>query len=271
VGPVLVGILTYVAKTQNIWLGFWLLFDFSIGMGILFIAIGFSSQLTKVLPKSGAWMDAIKNFFGLLMLGAAFYYLSLLVNQRIWDAVMGIALVVGGSYFGAFASPQHLKVSGKIKKGFCQALIFIGAAYVTMGAFDLRPFLRNSSAVKSETAKLTEANWIPYSAKSLEQAKTQHKPVLIDFGAEWCGACTELDQFTFSKVEFQKQAENFILMKYDATNESEELGQLRKRYSIVGLPTLLLFDDQGKLHPELTTTEFVEAPVLIQKMRKLLN
>jgi thioredoxin:protein disulfide reductase len=81
VGPVLVGILTFVAKSQNLWLGFWLLFDFAFGMGVLFLVIGFSSQATKLLPKSGPWMNVVKYFFGVLLIGASLFYARLLIPR----------------------------------------------------------------------------------------------------------------------------------------------------------------------------------------------
>ena len=269
VGPVLVGILTFVAKSQNMWLGFWLLFDFAIGMGILFIAIGFSSQLTKMLPKSGAWMDSIKHFFGVMMLSASFYYLGLLAPQRWWDLILGIALAVGGSYFGAFESVQSLTPAGKIRKGLSQVLIFVGAAFVTIGLFDLRPFLQigNANSVHGEFAQ--ESHWISYSESELASAKQKGKPVIIDFWADWCGACKELEQYTFATESFKQNSKNFVLMKFDATADSDELNRLRAKYGIVGLPTLIFYDSKGQQRVDLTTTEFIEAPELVKKMESL--
>ncbi len=266
VGPVLVGILTFVAKSQNLWLGFWLLFDFAVGMGVLFIAIGYSSQITKALPKSGAWMDTIKHFFGVLMLATSFYYLGLLVTQRWWDGALGAALVLGGSYFGAFESLQNLSTLGKIRKGLCQTLIFIGAAFVTIGIFDLRPYLQiqNTATVQADFSQ--EAHWLNYSESELARAKQEGKPVLIDFWADWCGACKELEQYSFSKDSFKQAAKSFVLLKFDATNETDELQALRQKYSIVGLPTLIFYDGKGEWRKELTTTEFLEAPELVKKM-----
>ncbi len=269
VGPVLVGVLTFVAKSQNLWLGFWLLFDFAIGMGLLFLAIGFSSQITKLLPKSGAWMETIKHFFGLMMLSASFYYLALLVPQRWWDILLGLTLVIGGSYFGAFVPLKNLSNIGQLRKGICQSLIFVGAAFITIGIFDLRPFLKIEKLSNNSSPLIQEAHWISYSEAELVKAKEQGKPVLIDFWADWCGACKELDQYTFSSDAFKLAAINFVLMKFDATNESNELQLLREKYSIVGLPTLIFYNEKGELKKELTTTGFIESPALLQKMDQL--
>jgi len=266
VGPVLVGILTFVAKTQSLWLGFWLLFTFAIGMGQLFLILGFSSQITKFLPKSGSWMEAIKNFFGLLMMSAFFYYLSLLVSIRLWDASLGIGLVLYGSLFGAFSPIQSLSLWGKLKKGICQLLIFVGAAFVTIGIFDLRGQLFLAKGVA--TSNIKKANWQPYSDQLLEATLQKKQPIIIDFWAEWCGACLELEKYTFQHPSFIEASNDFVLLKFDATNDSSKLKELKKKYEIVGLPTIIFYDQNGIQRKDLTVTEFLEAPQFIERMKK---
>lgn len=267
VGPVLVGILTFVAKTQNLWLGFWLLFTFAVGMGQLFLLLGLSSQMTKLLPKSGSWMDAVKNFFGLLMMGAFYYYLSLLIPIRFWDAALGIGLVLYGSLFGAFESTQNLSLFGKLKKGFCQLLIFVGAACVIIGIFNFRQEFSVTKATSTTSQESTK--WQTYSDEALSLALQNKKPVLIDFWADWCGACLELEKNTFHHPLFLSAAADFVLLKFDATNDSEKLRELKKKYEIVGLPTLIFYDKTGTYRKDLTITEFVEAPVFVEKLKQI--
>jgi thiol:disulfide interchange protein DsbD len=271
VGPVLVGVLTFVAKSQNLWLGFWLLFTFAVGMGVLFIAIGLSSQVTKMLPKSGAWMETVKNFFGLLLMGAFFYYLHLLVSQKWWDIALGLSLAIGGSYFGAFDSNIGLSPLGKIKKGLCQFAIFIGVAFAAVGLFNLREIIPSVTVTSLNSPNaVQDSEWMYYSEINLENAKKAKKPVLIDFWADWCAACKELEQFTFSKPEFKAMAKDFVLLKFDATNETEKLQKLKEKYGIVGLPTLIIYDKRGEWRKDLTSTEYLEAPALVTKMKKAL-
>jgi thiol:disulfide interchange protein DsbD len=240
-------------------------------MGQLFILIGLSSQWTKLLPRSGAWMESVKIFFGYLLTLACLYYLWLLMPLRWWDGITGLILVALGSAFGAFKPlSAESAVLSRLNKGFQQMLIFVGAAFVTVSVLNLRPWLSQQpgrDAVTQNVGAETLA-WQPYSDALLKSAAQQHKPILIDFWADWCTACKELDALTFSQAEFQQEAAHFTLLKFDATNDSEMLGALRSRYSLIGLPTLLLFDAQGHWRKDLTSTEAIAAPALVEKMRK---
>lgn len=213
VGPVLVGILTFVAKTQNLWLGFWLLFVFALGMGQLFIVVGFSSQATKLLPKSGQWMNRVKYIFGVVMLGMAVYYGNLLLPSNFWSSL------------------------NQPKQGF----------------------------------HIDANNWQKYSDDLLAEAQKSGKPVMIDFWADWCAACKQIEQNTFTSQQFQLMGANFVLIKFDATSDSPKLQELKKKYEIVGLPTIVFHDRNGNWVKEATVNEFIEAPQFVEKMKTVLD
>lgn len=272
VGPVLISILTYVAKTQNLWLGFWLLFTFALGMGQLFLVLGFSSQATKLLPKSGAWMDGVKTFFGLMMMGVFYYYLTLLVNDRVFDVLFGLGCVVGGSLLGAFSSGPFEKVSQKLKKGFCQAAIIFGAAVLTIGALNLRPLLHGQAITTEGNAGATsekKSGFQKYSVADFEAALKIGKPIIIDFWADWCAACLELEKYTLSDPQFIEQTSGFALFKYDASADSEELEALRKKYEIMGLPHLVFIDTKGNWRKDLTVNQFIETKPMLEKVNQI--
>lgn len=209
VGPVLVGVLTFVAQTKNLWLGFWLLFIYALGMGLIFLVLGLSTNMTKLLPKSGAWMNRVKIFFGVLLLAAAVYYL---------DIMLVSSKVISSSFITRAFSPS----TEDKKPGFAVDTI----------------------------------QWQPYTDELMAQAAKDKKPVLIDFRADWCAACLEMEEKTFPSQGLQLLAAQFVMVRFDATQESPKLSELREKYGIVGLPTLLFFSRDGKWLKELTLTEF---------------
>jgi thiol:disulfide interchange protein DsbD len=223
VGPVLVGVLTFVAQTQSLWLGFWLLFTYALGMGILFLALGLSTHATRFLPKSGAWMNRIKIFFGILLLGASLYYLDiLLVSSKF----------IQGSVISRILNPQP-----ESKPGF----------------------------------KVDTMNWQPYSEDALKKAQGEGKPVVIDFRADWCAACLEMEEKTFPDQGLQLLSGQFVMLRFDATQDSPVLTELRKKYEIVGLPTVIFISKNGKWLKDLTLTEFEAATPFRERMTKALR
>jgi thiol:disulfide interchange protein DsbD len=256
---VLVGILTYIAKTQNLWLGFFLMFVYALGMGQIFLVLGIFSHSTKLLPKSGPWLDGVKHVFGLLMLGVFYYFLGLLLPQRYWDICLGIGLALTSGYFGAFSGANS--VWKWIRKGLLQALVILGAGFLIVGVFDLRG------------AKITsvQAQWLPFSPAQLAKAKTEGKPVIVDFSADWCAACKELEEHTFADSRFRAMASQFVLLRFDATKASPELDALKEKYEILGLPTLLFFSSTGEFQKDLTLTAFEEAEPFVQRLQKALG
>ena len=219
VGPVLVGVLTFVAQTKNLWLGFWLLFVYALGMGLIFLALGLSTNMTKLLPKSGRWMNRVKIFFGLLLIAAAVYYLDvLLVSSK----------VIQGSFITRALSPSHEE--------------------------------------KKPDFKVDTIKWQNYSDELLAQAAKDGKPVLIDFRADWCAACLEMEEKTFPSQSLQLLSAQFVMVRFDATQESPKLSELREKYGIVGLPTILFFNRSGKWMKDLTLTAFEDAAGFEKRM-----
>jgi len=269
VGPVLVTILAYVATHQNKVLGFFLLFVYALGLGVIFLVLGLSNQLIRLLPRSGVWMNGIKFVLGSLMLGAFYYYLDLLVPLRAFDAALGVGLVSVASVFGAFKVAKS-SVEG-LRKGLMLAILLIGFGYLSIGVFDLRPMLSERHISEGGIDPKLKLNWQPFSEELLQKAAQDKKPVIIDFWADWCAACHELEQFTFTDPRVRALSEQFVLLKFDATKNSDQLRYLKLKYRIQGLPTVIFYNPQGVWLEGITLTNFENAPKFLKRMEKSLN
>ncbi len=268
VGPVLVAILTFVATSQSRLLGFLYLFTYAMGLGMIFLVLGLSNQFIKLLPRSGMWMNIFKFFLGTLMLSAFYYYLNLLFPDRWFDFAFGLGLVAIASIYGAFLPSIGKTPLQHLRKGLMLAVLITGFGYIILSAFDLRPYLQQKMISGAGINELKKLNWQPYSEQALEDSAQDKKPVIIDFWAEWCAACHELEENTFSDLRVRALATNYTLLKFDATSDSPALKDLKKRYMIQGLPTIIFISKQGEWQKELTLTEFEKPEKFTERMEK---
>lgn len=268
IGPVLVSVLAYIAQTQNKLLGFVLLFSFAMGMGVLFIVLGTSSSLISKVPKAGAWMDIVKFVFGTTMIGMALYYVAPVYPEWAVRGLLGLAIVLIASAYGVFAVADT--GIARVKKGASVAAFCIGIALLMASALEKTGVKVGALQQASNGAVkgVSQLPWQKYSDELLEKALAEKKPILIDFWADWCGACHELEERTFPDARIQAAGLKFALLKVDATEDSPELGKLKRKYGVLGLPTMIFYDPTGKVRSELTVTGFEDADSFIQKMNK---
>lgn len=270
VGPVLVAILAWVATTGSKLYGFVLLFTYAMGLGLIFLFLGVFTGLTRRLPRSGPWLETVKFVLGSLMLGAFYYYLGLLIPNRWHDGALGVGLVTLGSLAGAFLPLRGTSALQKIRKGFAQALLALGIGYLALAVFDLRPVM-DRRVMDANVVQADGFRWQPYSEQALQAAQAAGRPVVIDFWAEWCAACHELADRTFTDRRVKALAQGFVALKYDATSDSPELRELKKRWKIQGLPTVLFVNPQGVWLESLTLTEFETADRFSARLEKAMN
>ncbi len=247
VGPVLISLLTFVTTTGSLIKGFFLLLVYGLGMSVLFMIVGTFTGALKSLPNSGAWMNGVKYFFGALMFAMALYFIKGFIPQNVWLIVAGMLLSFIGMVFWKSTGEMD---SAPAIAGRTLLLLLLAAGILfwslgLMGLLKLMPQTGPASAfspVKSSSIPWIINDW----ELAQQRAREEQKPMLIDVYATWCVACNELEEKTFSDPEIQSELRRFIPLKLDFSVTSDWQNQMVERFSIRGMPTLILLDSQGE-------------------------
>ena len=241
-------ILLYIAQSGNMWLGGGTLYLYALGMGFpLMLITVFGNRL---LPKSGPWMEHVKTAFGFVILALPVFLLERIVGDewgvRLWS-------LLGVAFFGwAFITSLQAKHAWmRIVQ-----IVLLAAALVCV-----RP-LQDWAFGAPHTQTQAHLNFTPVASvdalnQALEQAKG--RPVMLDLYADWCVACKEFEKYTFSNPQVQQALGNTVLLQADVTANNAQDVALLKHLQVLGLPTILFFDAEGKEHPEARVTGFMDA------------
>lgn len=255
VTPPLVGVLGYIAETGNLLLGGAALFSLGLGMGAPLLLIGTSAG--KYLPKAGYWMNAVKSFFGFLLLAVAIYLLNRIIPTQLSMVLWAVLFIISGVYAGAFTNGATHRE--KIHQSLGVILLtygivlFVGAS---MGNDNpLQPLATKvygaSPKHASETMPLIATT--PEELKQL-LANSQGTPVILDFYADWCTSCKIMEKTTFTNPALQQALQKFIRIKVDVTRNQTEQQDLLKDFHVVAPPTFVFLNNQGE---ELTNFRLV--------------
>jgi thiol:disulfide interchange protein DsbD len=257
IGPFVLGLLTYVSELGDPILGFWMFFVLALGLGTPFLILGIFSGAATHLPRSGAWMIWVRNIFGFILIGMAIYFLEPLFPEKIvYYYALGIVSIIAGVYLGWLD-----KNTGKI--GFKITRYLVGVVFILIGVFFLLP---------SDTDAGSKIKWQSYSSQLMQQAKDEGKPVILDFYADWCIPCKELDNFTFSDQRILSQSENFVMLKADLTHfRDDQTSVIRDQFKIKGVPTIVFIDRKGREIDNLRLIEFEEADGFLKRMTEALE
>ncbi len=247
VGPVLIALLSWISQSGNVFLGFWLTFVFSLGMSVIFILAGTFSGAIASLPRGGGWMSAVKYFFAALLIAGGIFFLGNILPYWLMLSLWGVYLLAMAVALGLFR-PQADDGVGAVLARTAVVLVFLVGAALFYQGFSGRFFPDTVKAPVEETQKtaaVASLPWIYDLDAGREKARSENKRLLVDAWAEWCAACRELDEKTFSRPEVREALRDYVLVKLDFTRKSTVNERLKKQLGIIGMPTIIFFDAQG--------------------------
>jgi thiol:disulfide interchange protein DsbD len=288
-GPVLTGLLAFVARSQSTALGAGLLFVYALGIGVPFFILGVSAVK---LPKGGVWMEWVKSVLGVMLVALAVSYLkdgfAAMRDGFSWLAIelgkapgtaAAAALAALGVLMGAVHrsfkdGARHAVLKGLGVAVVAFALLVRQGAMNVHGAGDL--WVRMGLAAERGPKELTwhvrlngtERILDSFDA-ALARARAEGRPVMIDFFAEWCAACKELDRFTYVSPEVVGEADRFLNIKVDGTQEEEDVTALYERFGVQGLPTVAFISSTGEILEDPRVTGFLEPHQFVVELRKV--
>lgn len=233
------GALLYVAQSGDLFTGAITLYLLALGMGVPLILITLFGN--KILPKSGMWMETVKKLFGFVMLALPVFLISRILpdewTPRLW-AMLGTAFFI----WFAFQMPKN-------GTGWVFRIFFLVAAMISVKPLQAWVWGENSipSAVENKAVSHVEFKKVKSEAE-LQQALSENNKslVMLDLYADWCVACKEFEKETFSDPSVQKAFGDMLLLQVDMTKNSEENRALMTKYKVLGLPTILFFNRDGK-------------------------
>jgi thiol:disulfide interchange protein DsbD len=280
VAPPMVAALAVIGQTGDVLRGSLALFAMGIGMGAPLLLVGIAGG--RFLPHAGPWMTTVKALFGVLFLAVAVWMLERVLPGSLTLALWALLAIVAGYYFGGFGRPAPASgTTSLVVRGFGLAsivwgiLMMIGAA---AGGHDpLQPLRGASLPGFGGTAASASAESLPFRMvasvddldRELEAAKAAGQPAMLDFYADWCVSCKEMEKYTFSVPEVQSDLAGFVLLKADVTANSEADQALFRRFGVYGPPTTAFFNASGRECRPFRLVGFVAADAFRSHLARL--
>ena len=252
-------ILFYIAQSGDLWLGGGALYLYALGMGLPLVLITVFGN--KLLPKSGPWMENVKTAFGFVILALPVFLL-----ERIIGDIWGLRLwsMLGAAFF-LWAFITSLNV-GKPWIRVLQIILLMAAI------ISLRPLQDWAFSAPSNQNEQVHLNFIPVkniAELNLALEKAQGAPVMLDLYADWCSACKSFEKYTFSSPLVQQALSGMVLLQANVTANDDADQALLKHLNVLGLPTILFFDQQGREQPASRVTGFMDATEFSRHLQNL--
>ncbi|MBI3316455.1 MAG: thioredoxin fold domain-containing protein [Candidatus Omnitrophica bacterium] len=252
IGPPILALLTFVGTRQDPTFAFLVFFILSLGLGMPYLVLGTFSGLLHRLPKSGMWLVWMEKLYGVILLALSLFYLFLAFNPDLIKWLGPAALMAGGIYLG------FMERSSIYSEKFVMGKKLLGFLAVLGGLLGFILMPREGVI------------WEPYSPEKLENAKSASQKVVMDFFADWCIPCHELDQYTYTDRRVITALEDFMRLKVDLTEaDTKEIQDVIDKFDIIGVPTLLFLDEKGEEKKAARITGFVSAQEFLDILKTL--
>ena len=274
VGPPLMGALIYIGQTGDPVLGGMALFALSMGMGAPLIAIGTAGG--KFLPRAGGWMDTVKAVFGVLMLAVAIWMLERILPGVVVMVMWAMLLIVSAIYMGALdAIKEGASGWSRLWKGLGLVLLVYGALLLvgaSAGNTDpLQPMrgigMGGGTAMAQQQLNFKQVSSVAELEAELAAARDAGRPVMLDFTADWCATCKELERYTFSDPQVINALADTVLLKADVTANNRNDQELLRRYRLIGPPAMIFYNAQGEEQAPYRLVGFISASDFVQHKR----
>ncbi len=230
IGPVVLGLLVYVGTERDVWKGFSLFLSMGLGMGLPYVFLATAAGSLDKLPRSGEWLSWMNRLFGVLLLAMAVYFVAPLLGHEFMRFFWPIFLAAGALYLG------FLEPSGRALRAFTLGRRLAGTAALVLAAW----------LGFSSTEASVGIRWQPLGASSLDQAISSKRPAVVEFAAEWCLPCVEMEHSTFVDPDVLRDAARFSMLQADVTEASAENERLLEEFGVLGVPTIIFYDEEGR-------------------------
>jgi thiol:disulfide interchange protein DsbD len=251
VGPFAGSLLIFVSAVNSAAIGFLMLFSYGMGLGMLFLAVAMGA---KFLPKSGMWMIRLKNFFGLVILWLTLYFMQFVTPLYLMLGAASFYSVVTASILGIFSTvDENTPLVNHFAKGAGVVCLALAALFAFMAVLEsgaapaYTPGRLLLAARPADEINQPKDSWLDNYEEGMKKARAENKPVIIDFYADWCLPCRQIEAQIFKNSEFIAASSRFIKIKLDCTQPSNEGAVIKnKKYNSPYMPYIIFYDSKGE-------------------------
>ena len=269
----LAGALIYIGQSGDAILGGSALFMMGFGMGVPLLFLGASAG--SILPKAGHWLNATKAVFGVIMLAVAVWMLERVLPTPVTMLLWAMLLILPAIYLSAVdALPEHATGWRKLWKGIGMMMLVYGVLLIiglaTGGSNPLKPLsgiaLANDSSHQAlDFKRITSVQELE---ANLQQASAQGKWVMLDYYADWCISCKEMEAYTFTDPAVKQNLASFVLLQADVTKMTADDKALLSRFDLIGPPAILFFDQNRRERPDMRTVGYLKSDKFIAHLQQ---